>query len=129
MLCTKPCPPHMYTRPHGYWFIRRIARRFLQNDFDLIWENDDYFESAITVLRKLRDTAKLFPATPWKRWAEERLGEVQLICCPNCETEFTWVGHFYAPQCPGCKHWLRERQEKKDEPCTGAELLGKEQAP
>jgi hypothetical protein len=100
----------MYTRPHGYWFIRRIARRFLENDFGLMWDYDKYFEEAIAVLRKLRETAKLFPATPWKRWAVEKMGEVRLICCPNCGGEFTWEGHFYAPQCPGCNRCLTERQ-------------------
>ena len=111
VLHTKPCPPHMYTRPHGYWYLRRVFKRFLENESEFIWGDDDYFEAAVRTMRKLRETAKLFPATPWTRWEEERLGEVFEVCCPNCRTIFTWEGHFYAPQCPGCKCWLHERRE------------------
>ena len=76
---TQPCPPHMYTHPNGYWFLKRVARHFLQDEFNLIWDNDGYFESALVTLRKLRETAKLFSATPWKKWEQERMGEVQEI--------------------------------------------------
>jgi len=125
VLYTKPCPPHMYSHPNFYFILKRAARRLVENDFGLMWENDWYFDSCIEAIRKLRDTARLFPAKPWKRWEQERMGDVLEICCPSCQTVFQWEGHFYAPQCPGCKHWLNERPRKEDGPCIGVELLGK----
>src|SRR5437899_1757131 len=47
----------------------------------------------------------------WNRrvhWFDAKLYDKFTVICPTCGP-FEWQGHFYAPQCPKCKMFFKER--------------------
>ena len=114
VLYVKPCPPEMYSRPNGYYAVRRAAMHLIINNLDYLWEKGMLGSGIIDAFETMRGLTCHFPSKPMRCWEEERRGDVTEICCPTCETVFQWEGYFYAPQCPGCKRWLQSRKEKEE---------------
>ena len=82
VLYVKPCPPDMYSRPNGYYAVRRVARRLLIDNLDYLWEKGTLGSSVIDAFEVLRDLTRHFPSKPSRRWTEERMGDIIEICCP-----------------------------------------------
>lgn len=102
------CPPHMLARPNAYWMLRRASRRLYESTPNFVPAAIRELADAIEILRKAADELEK-ESKPCHHWVQYNLGTTYEICCPACSTLFEATGDFYAPQCPNCKGFLREK--------------------